>query len=112
MRRIAAVLALLALLPAAAGSAAPGARVWLASRSPAVVRGAAFVAHERVAVTLSVGDVTLKKTALATAAGAFVARWRSSVPGGCVAVGITARGSAGTRVVYRLSPPECAPLGP
>jgi hypothetical protein len=49
---------------------------------------------------------------VATASGTFLARWRRSVPAGCVAVEITARGSAGSRAVYRLSPPECAPLQP
>jgi hypothetical protein len=112
MRRIAVALLAVALLPAVAPAASSRPRVSLVDRSPAAVRGTSFVPAERVAVTLTVGDVTLTKTVVAAANGAFLARWRRSVPTGCVAVGITARGSAGSRAVYRLSPPECAPLQP
>jgi len=111
MRRIAVALVAVALLPAAASAHATP-RVSLVDRSPATVRGTAFAPAEHVAVTLSVGDVTLRKTVVATAQGVFVARWRRSVPTGCVAIGIAAWGSAGSRAVYRLSPPECAPLQP
>jgi hypothetical protein len=110
MRRIALVVAAVVLLPSAAASAHPSPRVSLVDRSPATVRGTSFAPAERVAVMLSVGDVTLKKTVVARATGAFVARWRRSVPTGCVAVGIVAHGSMGSRAVYRLSPPECPRL--
>jgi hypothetical protein len=112
MLRIATACVAAALVAAAAAAAHPSPRVSLVDRNPATVRGASFAPAERVAVTLSVGDVTLTKTVVASATGAFVARWRRSVPTGCVAVGIAARGSAGSRAVYRLSPPECAPLQP
>ena len=113
MRRIAlAVVALALAAPAVAATGVGRPHVWLADRSPATVRGASFKPAERVAVTLSVGDVTLHKTVPASATGAFVARWQRAVPAGCVATGIVARGSDGSRAVYKLSPPDCAPLQP
>lgn len=112
MRRIALVVILLAVaVPATAtGSGRP--HVWLADRSPATVRGASFKPAERVAVTLSAGDVVLHKAVVATAAGTFVARWPRSVPSGCFATGISASGSAGSRAYFKTAPPECAPLQP
>ena len=113
MRRIAlAVLVLAFAVPAGAATGSGRPHVWLADRSPATVRGASFKPAERVAVTLSVGDVVLHKTVVASAAGVFTARWLRSVPSGCVAAGIVANGSAGSHAVYKLSPPDCAPLQP
>jgi hypothetical protein len=112
MRRIAVALVAVVLLPSAVASAQPSPRVALVDRSPATVRGTSFAPAERVAVMLSVGNVTLKKTVVARSSGAFVARWRRSVPTGCVAVGIVAHGSMGSRALYRFSPPECPPPQP
>jgi hypothetical protein len=111
MRRSAATLIAVALLGSGAALAHSRPQVSLVARSPASVRGTSFAPAEHVAVTLSAGDVTLKKTVVATARGVFVARWRRSVPTGCVAIGILARGSFGSRAVYRYAP-ECAPLQP
>lgn len=113
MRRLVLVaLVLTFAVPAGAATGSGRPHVWLADRSPATVRGASFKPAERVAVTLSVGDVTLHKAVLASAAGAFTARWLRSVPSGCVATGIVANGSSGSRAVYKQSPPDCAPLQP
>jgi hypothetical protein len=113
MRRIALaviVLAIAAPSGAATGSGRP--RVWLADRAPATVRGASFKPSERIAVTLSIGEVILRKSVVASPAGGFVARWRRSAPAGCAAIGISASGSAGSRAALKLSPPDCAPLQP
>lgn len=111
-RFVLAVLVIAIAAPAAAATGSGRPHVWLADRSPATVRGASFKPAERVAVTLSVGDVTLHKAVVATAAGTFTARWLRSVPSGCVATGIVANGSAGSHAAYKLSPPDCAPLQP
>jgi hypothetical protein len=111
-RTVLAAVALALAAPAVAATGSGRPHVWLADRSPATVRGASFKPAERVAVTLSADDVTLHKTVPASATGAFVARWSRSVPSGCVATGIVARGSEGSRAVYKLSPPDCAPLQP
>jgi hypothetical protein len=113
MRRVAiavVVLAFAAFSGAATGFGQP--RVWLVDRSPATVRGASFKPAERVVVTLSVGDVVLRKAVVASAGGAFVARWGRAVPSGCAATGVSAVGSAGSRAFFKSPPPDCAPLQP
>jgi hypothetical protein len=111
-RILLAVLVLACAAPAGATTGSGRAHVWLVDRSPAVVRGASFKPAERIAVTLSAGDVVLHKTVVASASGAFVARWRRSVPAGCVATGISASGSAGSHASFKTAPPDCAPLQP
>ena len=111
VRFVAVVTALVCVATAGAASVAR-AHVWLAGRSPATVKGAAFHPRERVAVTLTVGDVRLAKRVVATATGSFVARWTRAVPSGCVVTGIVATGSAGSRASYKVAPPMCAPLQP
>jgi hypothetical protein len=113
MRRIAlAVLVLAIAVPAGTATGSGRPRVWLADRAPATVRGASFKPAERIAVTLSVGDLVLHKAVVASAAGAFIARWSRSVPAGCTATGISASGSAGSHAAFKLAPPDCAPLQP
>ena len=112
MVRIATVVTALVCIASAGAATVARPHVWLAERSPATVKGAAFHAGERVSVTLSVGDVRLTKRVTATAAGAFVARWSRDVPSGCVTTGIVATGSAGSRAFYKVAPPMCAPLQP
>jgi hypothetical protein len=113
MRKFAlAALVLAFAVPAGAATDSGHSHVWLTDRSPATVRGASFRPAEHVAVTLSVGEVVLHKAVVASLAGAFTARWLRSVPSGCVGTSIVANGSAGSHAVYKLSPPDCAPLQP
>lgn len=105
-------LALITLVLAAASGPATAAvapRVALSDRSPTIVRGVGFRSGERVQVTVAAGGVRLSKAVLATASGAFTARWQRALPSGCVALLVNAVGSKGSHASLRLSPPECAP---
>jgi hypothetical protein len=113
MRRFALAVVVFAFAaPSWAATGSVRAHVWLADRSPATVRGASIKPAERIAVTHSRGDLVLHKTVVASAAGAFVARWSRSVSLGCVATAVSASGSAGSRAVFKTATPDCAPLQP
>jgi hypothetical protein len=111
MRRIVLVALGIALFAASGTAATRSARVRLADQSPVTVRGAGFVAHERVRVTVS-AKTTRTHTVDANAAGAFTTRFLRWTIGGCTAYSISAKGSDGSRAFWRVAP-MCAPqLGP
>jgi hypothetical protein len=92
----------------AATSVAASPSVQVESRQPVVVRGVAFVAHERVTVTVAAGDKRAKVQAVADARGRFRARTRLAA-GRCVDLVVGARGSAGSRARIVLRHPDCLP---
>lgn len=109
MRRflILAVLVVAALAPSLAPAGALHARVWLADRSPLVVRGAGFAPAERVTVTVT-GAGRFVRAVTATRSGAIVARW-TAVPAkaGCAALFIRAVGARGTVTTAKVAGIEC-----
>ena len=109
MRRflILALLVVAALAPSLAPAGSLRARVWLAARSPLVVRGSGFAAAERVTVTVT-GAGRFVRTVTATKSGAIVARW-TTVPAkaGCAALFIRAAGARGTVVTAKVAGIEC-----
>jgi hypothetical protein len=108
MRRLLLVAVLLAALaPSLAPAGSLRARVWLADRSPLIVRGSGFAAAERVTVTVT-GAGRFVRTVTATRSGTIVARW-TSVPAkaGCAALFIRAVGARGTVVTLKVAGIEC-----
>jgi len=108
MRRLLVLGVVLATLaPSLAPAASLRARVWLADRSPLVVRGTGFAAAERVSVTVT-GAGHFTRTVTATRSGAIVARW-TAVPAkaGCVALFIRAVSARGTVVTAKVAGIEC-----
>jgi hypothetical protein len=91
------VLLLIGVSTAAAAFAASSSRPTLrvVDRTPVVVRGAGFVADERVSVVLSAGARSTR-VVRATQAGAFVVRFKASL-GRCSRYSLQAFGSAGSR---------------
>ena len=113
--RVAGAVAILAgMLPIVAGAAQGRARLVLADREPVTVFGYGFVAGEHVTVRVSPFDsASFTKSVDARPTGRLAAVFRAHLDG-CAGFTITARGSAGTRVVVReLVPPPCgAELAP
>jgi hypothetical protein len=109
MRRVL-VLVLLAavVVPLAAPASTARARLWIPDRSPLVVRGAGFAAHERVVVTVSAGS-RFVHTVYANAVGSFVTQWTSeaAVKAGCNAIFVRAAGNRGTLATYKVAGIEC-----
>jgi len=108
MKRLLVVGALLAALaPSLAPAGSLRARVWLADRSPLVVRGTGFAAAERVTVTVT-GAGRFVRTVTATYSGTIVARW-TAVPAkaGCAELFIRAAGARGTIVTAKVAGMEC-----
>lgn len=101
------IVALAALAPSLAPAGALRARVWLADRSPLVVRGSGFHAAERVSVTVT-GGGRFVRTVTATRSGAIVARW-TAVPAkaGCAALFIRAVGADGAVATAKVAGLEC-----
>ena len=116
MRRLIASFAVLALLaPAAAvgnaGTAAK-ARIWLADRSPLVVKGSGFKPHERVVVTAQLGSRYVVRR-VATAAGTFTATFTTAGGKvGCNGIAVRAAGARGTVAVLKVPGMECPPPPP
>jgi hypothetical protein len=98
---------LAALVPSLAPAGSLHARVWLADRSPLVVRGSGFASAERVKVTVT-GAGRFVRTVTATRTGAIVARW-TGVPAkaGCAGLLIRAAGTSGTVVTTKVAGIEC-----
>ena len=107
----------MAALALAAAFAAPAAavgsaRVRLVDRDPVSVVGAGFRPAERVTVTVTADTLSLRRVVSATGEGRISARWQRSLAEGCSAVLVRAVGSAGSRAVLKLPPPQCAPQQP
>ena len=100
---------LAALLPSLAPAGSLRARVWLADRSPLVVRGSGFAAAERVTVTIT-GAGRFVRTVTATRAGVIIVRWTSSptAKASCAVLAIRAAGSRGTVATAKVPGLECA----
>jgi hypothetical protein len=98
---------LAALAPSLASASSLRARVWLADRSPLVVRGSGFAPAERVKVTVT-GAGRFARTVTATKSGAIVARW-TAVPtkAGCVALFIRAAATSGAVATAKVAGIEC-----
>ncbi len=109
MRRLALLVGVLALIaPTAAIGRAP-ARVWIADRSPLVVRGSGFKAHERVTLTVQVTKPLIVKR-VASTTGTFVVRLSSdTVKLGCNTLSVRAVGNRGTIAVAKVPGMECPP---
>lgn len=104
MRRYVPALALalaLALVPSAA-AATPSLRV--AELAPLEVRGAGFVAREKIRVVLVLHGARYARTVVATAGGRFVARFARSLDP-CADHLVRAIGRLGSRAVARARPP-------
>ena len=84
--------------------------VWLADQTPARVAGSGFRAKERVAIVLTSGKVTLRKSVVTTATGRLQASWNTSIAGGCRPTWIAAIGAKGSRAVYREVANDCGPI--
>jgi len=105
----------LGLVLAAAGtaSAAPPrvASLRVVHERPLVVSGVGFAAGERVVVQLMHGQVATRRT-IASSAGAFVVRFRLSIPR-CRGYVVQAFGSRGTRArVISRTHLDCTPEAP
>jgi hypothetical protein len=104
---VTASLAVLALLPAASGTARPTAAPALRvpDTSPFVVRGTSFKPREKVRVVAQVGGRHVQ-TVRATATGVFVARFIGVSVQGCKGYIVRATGSKGS-YAYLRHLPEC-----
>jgi hypothetical protein len=116
MRSTAAMLAALALVPAAFAAATPP-RVHLAGFAPALVTGSGFHARERVVVTVHRGTFALSKAVLTNTHGTFVARFtRDLAATSCGQIMVTATGARGDRAGWKTPPAVCGtqqqPLSP
>lgn len=101
--------ALAALAPSLAPAAGTArARVWVADRSPLVVRGSGFAAGERVAVTVT-GAGRFVRAVTATRAGVIVARWTvdGNAKAGCAALFVRAAGNRGAVATVKVPGIEC-----
>jgi len=112
MRRLAVLIGLVALVVPAAAIARAPAKVWIADRSPLVVRGSGFRAHERVTVTVRMSTREVFHR-IATRRGTFVV----TVPAGTIKLGcntmtIQAVGAAGTRAALKVPGIDCPPPPP
>ena len=98
---------LAAIAPSLSAAGSLRARVWVADRSPLVVRGSGFAAAERVKVTVT-GAGRFVRAVTASRSGAIVARW-TDVPtkASCAALFVTAAGASGTVVTAKVAGIEC-----
>lgn len=107
-----AALALLGVGPAT-GSPARAPSLSLVTLAPLELRGAHFVPRERIEVTLSVGRVRREREVRASGSGSFRVRFDPFLAVDVCrgALVVTARGSEGSRAVYRRAcrPPDPVP---
>ena len=109
MRRIAVLVGVLALVAPSAAVGKTPAKVWIADRSPLVVRGSGFKAHERVTVTVQLTKPLIVKR-VASTTGTFIVRLSAdTVKVGCNALSIRAVGNRGTVAVVKMPGMECPP---
>src|SRR5438093_502986 len=105
--RAALLLAFVALVGAAGGSAATGPSLRPVGFAPLTVAGTGFASGESVTVTAYGGSRRVARV-IASAEGTFRARFSSSQPR-CTAWVARAAGSRGSRATYRVLPAACAP---
>ena len=103
------VASLVLAVAAASATSATRPTVRLVDRTPIVVRGSGFEAHERVTVVVAAGTRWTRRVT-ATAGGTLVARFTVSI-GRCARYSIQAFGSAGSRARVLPTRPvlDCAP---
>jgi hypothetical protein len=117
MRRVLlALCAVAVLVPAlATASGSSRARVWVSDRSPLVVRGTGFKAHEHVVVSATAGR-RFVRSVTAGAGGSFVVSWTSvdAAKSYCVTLAIRAVGNLGSVATFKVPGIECAngPIDP
>ena len=101
-----------ALLLAAHAGAATKPALRLVSRSPVVVSGTGFRAHERLAVAVSVhGQAARSARVVATTAGSFRTTFRGLTAPKCSAVVVIATRASGAKVRLVLAAPGCVSAG-
>ena len=109
MRRFLVLAVLLAIVaPSLAPAGSLRERVWVADRSPLVVRGSGFGAAERVSVTIT-GAGRYVRTITATRSGAIVARWstETNAKAACAALFVRAVGARGATATAKVAGIEC-----
>jgi len=105
--RIVAALGAALTLAVPAASANGGARVWIASEQPLVVRGSGFHAGARVSVVVMKLKKTYRMSMTSSTAGAFTARFGSDLPARCGTTVVTATASGGQRAISRIVANDC-----
>ncbi len=109
VRRFLALAVLLATLaPSLALAGSLRARVWVADRSPLVVRGSGFGAAERVTITITGAGRYVRKVT-ATRSGAIVAHWSTgtNAKAVCSPLFVRAVGARGTTATVKVAAIEC-----
>lgn len=99
------------VIPLAAPASTTRARLWVPDRSPLVVRGSGFAAHERIVVTVTAA-ARLVHRVVATRTGSFVTTWTAaaSPKSGCnIAFVVRATGNRGTFALVKTPAIECPP---
>lgn len=106
--RLALAVATAAALTALASAAAATVHLRIVDRTPLTLRGLAFVAGERVAVKVELGDRTTDRLVRADASGRFLVRFPGFVYDRCHGtLTVKAIGSRGTRAGFTLQPLDC-----
>jgi hypothetical protein len=107
-----AVMGCAALLLAAYAGAATKPALRLVSRSPVVVSGTGFKAHEHVAVAVSVhGQAARTARVVAAPTGSFKTTFRGLTAPRCSAVVVIATRASGAKVRLVLAAPGCVSAG-
>jgi hypothetical protein len=100
---LAAILATVALAASSSSSSASRAKIAVAQTSPAVITGAGFKRHERVAVTIT-SEATATKRVYASVRGGFRTMFRSySIPF-CTEYTVRAKGNRGSTAALHVIP--------
>jgi hypothetical protein len=102
---LAAILATVAFASSSGPSAATRAKVAVAQTSPAVITGAGFKKHERVAVTIA-SKTTATKRIYASVGGGFRTMFRGYTIPYCTEYTVRAKGNRGSLATLHVIP-EC-----
>jgi hypothetical protein len=111
-RGLALVALLLTLVPAGAAAdqtASQRARLHIGTGAPLVIRGTHFVPGEQVTVTVSMRQKRMKRT-VANGQGAFLVRFRMSLPRCSPGIIALAVGNRGSRAMAKRPPMLCPDL--
>jgi hypothetical protein len=112
MRRLALLVGLVALLAPSAAIARSSAKVWIADRSPLIIRASGFKAHERVTVTVRMATKQVFHR-VASRKGTFaVTLPAGNIKLGCNTMTVLAVGAAGTRAALKVPGVDCPPPPP
>lgn len=105
--RILAALAAALALAVPAASANGGARVWISSNQPLVVRGSGFHAGTQVTIVVSKLKQSFRMSMPSSTSGGFTARFGSTLPSRCGTTVVTATASDGQRAISRIVANDC-----